>query len=153
MVVATLEQADHYTSLSPHFERAFRFLREADLTTVAPGKHVVDDDLFFFANDEEGRGKGVIPLEYHKKYADLHYIVEGEECIGIKPTNECTDVREPFQEEKDVGNFNDVPVRWISVPKGSFAIFFEDDAHASLSGSGHVKKVVLKVLLEHKNSI
>ena len=64
--------------------------------------------------------------------------------MGWSPLAACRQPL-PFEASEDVGFFSDVPASWILVPEGSFALFFPDDVHAPLAGSGRVKKVVLKV--------
>jgi len=44
--------------------------------------------------------------------------------------------------------FADQPSTFVSVPPGSFTIFFPHDAHAPLAGPGRLKKAVVKVAVE-----
>jgi beta-galactosidase beta subunit len=53
-----------------------------------------------------------------------------------------------FDDTKDIGFFLDHPTTWVSVPPGSFTIFFPHDAHAPLAGRGPLKKAIVKIELK-----
>ena len=40
--------------------------------------------------------------------------------------------------------FADQPLAWAALPPGKFMIFFPEDAHAPLAGSGDLHKAVMK---------
>lgn len=47
MILSTLSQSDRYVTLHPLFERAFEYIRDTDLLSLAPGRYpIVGDDLF-----------------------------------------------------------------------------------------------------------
>jgi YhcH/YjgK/YiaL family protein len=64
--------------------------------------------------------------------------------MGWSPLAACRQAL-PFDASKDVGLCNDISASWVLVPQGSFALFFPEDAHAPLAGTGKVKKAVVKV--------
>lgn len=137
-----------YKSLHPLFERAFRFLAEADLRAFAPGRHPVDGDRLYLSIDHaQGRGRAGARLEAHRRYIDIQYTIEGDEEIGWMPLASCGAMTEPFNDAKDVGFFETRPTSWLSVPEGTFVVFFPRDAHAPLAGRGAVKKAIMKVAL------
>ena len=146
MVIDVLEQADRYVHLHPSFGRAFEFLRTTDLATLAPGRHEIDGDAVYVSIDHvPGRGREGARLESHRAHIDIQLTIAGEEQIGWRPLAACAMQDEPFDAERDVGFYRDRPETWLSVPPGMFAIFFPEDAHAPLAGSGALRKAIAKI--------
>lgn len=146
MIVDTLQNADRYVSLHPDFQAAFRYLRTADLDSLPDGRHDIEGDrLFGLVARSTGRGRSASPLEIHRKYIDIQYVVRGADEIGWKPLADCSQPADAFNVDGDIGFYRDAPDFWIGVNTGSFAIFFPEDAHAPLGGEGAVMKAVLKV--------
>lgn len=149
IIVDRLANAEPYTGMHPRFEKAFAFLRRGDLPELAEGRHEIDGDrLFCLISDGEGRGREEAPLEAHRKYIDIQYVMAGTDEMGWKPTAACEIVEVRYDPEKDIAFFGDAPQTWTPVPAGSFAIFFPRDAHAPLVGSGRIHKAVLKIAVE-----
>jgi len=145
MILDTLDNRKRYAGLNPSFEEAFEFLARADLRELTPGRHEIDGDkVFAIVVSEQGKGRDGATLEAHRNYTDIQYCVSGLEEMGWKPVSDCAD-DEGFDEAKDLGFFADEPTSWVTVPAGMFAIFFPEDAHAVLGGTGDLRKVVVKV--------
>lgn len=146
MILAKLTDAGRYSTLLPSLEAGFDFLRQPGLAELANGRHEIDGErVFAIVAREMGRGKAYSPLEYHRRYLDIQYVVRGVELIGWSPFEDCGHTRDAFDLEKDLGFFLDRPGCWCRVAAGSFAIFFPEDAHAPLAGMGPIHKVVVKV--------
>ena len=146
MVIDTFASALRYTALHPAFTRAFRFLAETDLDALPTGRNEIDGDRMFVIIDrKEGRGRDGARLEAHGRYIDIQYTIHGSEEIGWTPLEACTAPDGPFDETKDIIFFGDAPSCWLSVPRGSFAIFFPEDAHAPLAGRGELTKAIIKI--------
>lgn len=148
MIVAPLSEASLYTASSPGLERGFEFLRRSDLAELKDGRHEVDgDQVFAIIARELGRGKAESPLEYHRRYLDIQYVVSGTEIIGWQAASRCRHLAAEFDAERDLGFFRDRPATWCVLQPGDFAIFFPNDAHAPLAGTGPIHKVVVKVAI------
>lgn len=152
MIIDRLEFADRYVALHPQFGEAFRFLRRYDASTAIPGRHNLaeqaDDESdapFLIIEKAEGRGQDAARVEYHRRYIDIQFVAEGCERIGWIPTGLCKDPAGNFDAEKDIGFFQDAAQTWLEIPAGCFAIFFPEDGHAPLAGTGSVHKVVVKI--------
>ena len=149
MIVDRLENADQYCGMHPAFAQAFAFLRRNDLAQLAAERHDIDGDrLFCTISKGPGRLRSEANLEAHRKYIDIQYVIAGAEEYGWKPTADCRIVQTPYDAEKDIEFFKDEPESWTAVPPGSFVIFFPQDAHAPLVGSGQIHKAVLKIAVE-----
>lgn len=149
IIVDRLANAHAYTDMHPRFERAFAFLRRADLAELPEGRHEIDGDrLFCLISDGPGRRRDEAPLEAHRKYIDIQYVMAGTDEMGWKPTATCMMSDASYDPEKDIEFFSDAPDTWTPVPAGSFAIFFPVDAHAPLVSGGRIHKAVLKIAIE-----
>ena len=146
MIFDTLANAARYAALHPLFPRAFEFLRTADLKALAPGRHPIDgENLIVIAEMAAGRRRDDAKLECHRQYIDIQLVLDGTDEMGWKPLCDCVDPLAEYRAEKDIQFFRDAPASWIATPPGAFCIFFPEDAHAPLVGTGEIRKVILKV--------
>ncbi|MCA9213798.1 MAG: YhcH/YjgK/YiaL family protein [Planctomycetales bacterium] len=146
MIVDLLENASHYYGLHSQFARAFEFLRRDDLRQLPSGRHSIDGDrLFVIVDHGQGRGREDSILEFHRKYIDIQYVIDGCDQIGWLPIADCQRISQAYDSEKDLGFYFDRPKTWIDLRAGGFAIFYPQDAHAPLGGSGPISKAVLKI--------
>ncbi len=149
MILDSLAQANRYLDLHPRFRQAFEFLQSRKVGELTPGNHDLDGKKLYVAiSNGMMRGREQSPLESHQKYIDIQYVLEGTDEIGWRPRGACQVVKTPYSAEKEVGFFSDAPWCWLTVPPGHFAIFFPEDAHAPLAGTGPLVKAVVKVLIE-----
>jgi biofilm protein TabA len=149
MILDSLANSARYAGMHPGFARAFEFLATTDLAALAPGRHVIDGDRIYVSIDhKDGRGEDGARLEVHRRYIDIQYTIDGDELIGWMPLARAAAPDGGFEASKDVGFFADRPSTWVSVPPGSFTIFFPHDAHAPLAGRGPLKKAIVKVAVE-----
>ena len=146
MIVDQIQNWNRYASLHAGFAKAFEFLSQPNLVELPPGRHVLDGDMLFaIVSRDEGRGKEESPLEAHRRYIDIQFVVDGDEKIGWVPTAHCQRVAATYDEERDIEFFYDRPETWLSISNGEFAVFFPSDAHAPLAGQGSVHKIVCKI--------
>lgn len=146
MVIDDLAQAERYTALHPGFGPAFAFLRTTDLAALTPGRHEIAGDGIYVSIDHvEGRGRAGARLEHHRAHIDIQLTIAGDEQIGWRPLASCEAPAGAFDPSRDVGFYADPPDTWLSLPPGTFAIFFPEDAHAPLGGTGPVRKAVIKI--------
>jgi YhcH/YjgK/YiaL family protein len=146
MILDTLDRAARYEKLHPHFAAAFRWLRQADPSKLSPGRHEVDGDrLYVMVDHKDGRGRAGARLEVHRKYIDIQLTTSGCDEIGWLPASECRMPAGEFDAAKDIGRYEDAPTSWATLPVGTFAIYFPEDAHAPLGGAGPIRKLIAKV--------
>jgi YhcH/YjgK/YiaL family protein len=146
MIFSTLSLSSRYTTLHPLFPRAFEFMRDTDLNTLAPGVHpIIDKQLFVIVEVAEGRTRAEAKLEAHRRYIDIQLVLEGVDEMGWKPLSDCRQPLGEHDSERDIRFFDDEPDSWIATPAGVFCIFFPEDAHAPLVGGGAIRKAVFKI--------
>ena len=148
MIIDKLENADRYAAIHPRFRKAFRFLRDGRINALPPGKFYLDGEyLFVTITHQPGKTRDEAGLEAHRKYIDIHCPLEGTEIIGWKPAGDCQTPRGAFDAGRDVTSYADAPVSWETIERGSFAVYFPEDAHAPLVSDGIVHKAVVKIAI------
>jgi YhcH/YjgK/YiaL family protein len=146
MILDALPEWTRYSTLHPAFPQAFEFLAGADLSSLPAGRFPIDGErLFVIVDSREGRGREGARLEAHRTYLDLQVTIEGTEVIGWRPLDGCHHPAGGFDQERDIGLFEDSPETWLALPPGRFALFFPADAHAPLGGRGTLKKAIVKI--------
>ena len=117
MILDRLENADRYEGLLPGLRQAFDFLRRQGpqgLAALAVGRCDIDGDrVFAIAARDAGRGHAASPLEAHRRYADVQYVVAGTDEMGWRSLAACRRERAEYDEEKDIVFFDDKPETWL----------------------------------------
>jgi biofilm protein TabA len=149
MILDTLDQASRYSALSPHFEKAFAFLRTVN-DQKAPGRYEIDgDNLYAFVQRHSTKLVEERQYEVHRKYIDIQFMLTGREVMYWAPLAQMTKVTMAFDESKDAALFALIPEGVpVQVRAGQYAIFYPDDAHIPSCAWGapaEVLKVVVKV--------
>jgi len=102
-----------------------------------------------------------IPLEYetssldfskfenHKKYIDIHLMVNGSEIIGINEESNLDKLTE-YHEENDFQLFTGKPKEKITLHQGEFILLFPGEIHVTggqIDKKTKIKKMVFKIPL------
>jgi len=106
------------------------------------------DELIAIVEQVPAKTKEMAKLEAHRKYIDIQLVLEGDETMGWKPLTDCLNPVSDHSEERDIRFFHDAPASYVPVPPDHFCIFFPEDAHAPLVGTGTVRKVIFKVAVK-----
>ena len=146
MILDTLSNSDRYLLLHPRFEKAFAFIKSQNPEKMEAGKYQIEGDaLHASVYLKEGVKENEAKFEAHDRYIDIQVCPSGREQLGWKPRKSCVDPTGEYNAEKDVIFYNDKPETYFELHAGQFAIFFPDDVHAPMIGSGPIKKLVVKV--------
>ncbi len=145
------ELAKQFFQNPERWRKAFSFLKNADLTSLPSGRYDLEGvDLFAIIDEYTTKDEEIARFEAHRKYADIQYVILGEERIGITSLNK-TKVTVPFDGEKDIVFLDTLEFLYKVASPAKFFVFFPDDAHCpgvkNLENS-KVKKVVIKVRLD-----
>jgi YhcH/YjgK/YiaL family protein len=149
MILDVVANVEKLKQVHPGFGPALEYLRQTNLNDLPAGR-VEIDGARLYAMVIRGKGNGLsgAKLEVHRRYIDVQYCVTGSDVIGWKPAATCHDPEQPFDEQKDYQFFRDAADSWVTIPQGSFGIFFPADAHAPAAAEGAIHKVVVKVLVD-----
>jgi biofilm protein TabA len=142
-----VEFARQYSINKAYWDKAFIFLRDHDLRTLAKGKYPIDgDNVYASVTESATKNFDSTQWESHRKYVDLQYVITGEEKMGVCPVAKAT-VTKPYDAARDAANYSAEGKIYMAVP-GTFFIFFPSDAHRpniSPGGNKVDKKIVIKV--------
>ena len=146
MIYDTLAHAAQYKGLLPNLDKALDFLCAGGLADRPDGRVDIDGDAVF-ANLMSYTTLADNPTpENHKKYADVFFLLEGEELVGVCPLET---VGEAVREDPD----HDIWLHradTVRLPLGGdrFIVLFPGDAHAPSigpHGPAPARKCVVKV--------
>jgi len=146
--VSQKEFARLYDENPERWDKAFQFLSEQNLAELEKGRYELEGaDLFVNVDEYVTRNEEDVLFEAHKKYADIQFLVSGEEKIGVMPL-ETTTVAIPYNEEKDIMFLTAEKENYRIAKPGKFFLFFPEDAHRPTVKSAEnspVRKIVVKV--------
>ena len=125
------------------------------LEHVASGSPADEEDSGFYISNIISFQTSVLEskqAEYHRKYIDIHVVLEGKEYVEVGHLDELTNSTS-FDEKSDIG-FGKLPE--VNAFRGYlspsfFLVCFPEDAHlvgAHIDEQEHVRKIVYKVPVE-----
>jgi len=139
--------ARQYQLNKNYWDKAFAFLKEHDLTTMAAGRYAIDsNNVFAIITENPTKDFDSAKWESHRNYIDLHLVISGEEKIGAADMTKLT-VTMPYDASKDIANYSGDGDFYIAMP-GTFFLFFPTDAHRpaiTTNGNKPDKKIVIKI--------
>lgn len=148
MLYSNLAVAEKYNYLDEKFQKAYRWLRETDLETIAPGRYDIQgDEIYASVQEYDTVPETGKKFESHKKYFDVQYVVKGYEKFGICRTDGLT-LSESY-DDRDLYFYNEpADSGYLVLGPGDMAVVAPEDAHkpgCSLNKAESVRKIVIKV--------
>jgi YhcH/YjgK/YiaL family protein len=148
MILDLLSNWTQYEWPSPSFVKAFEFLAAMG-PDLADGKHVIDgEDVFCLMQTYDTLPLEGHEFEAHRAYADIQYLMAGQESIYWAPTSHLT-VTKPYTPDIEFYSLAPDPTELVLAP-GQFCVLFPQDAHAPCILHAEpctVRKAVIKVRL------
>lgn len=149
MIVDNLNNATFYYNVHPRLEKAFDYLSTIDFASYNEETIEVDGNYIkLIVSTNELKSEKESLLEVHRNHLDIHIPLSQPETFGWKSLCAIEKEVDEYDSEKDVELFNEKPSTYITVQPREFAIFFPDDAHAPLIGTGELKKIIFKIFLD-----
>jgi biofilm protein TabA len=149
MIIERLANSAGIADLPPRVKQALDYLRRTDLTSLAIGRHDLDDGrLFALVQDYTTRAADQCVWEAHRKYIDVQYVVRGVERMGCAKIALSRELQ-PYDPARDVVLF-EPGSDYVTVAAGMFAIFWPEDVHSpgvavDDTAPVAVRKIVIKV--------
>jgi len=141
------EFARQYQLNKTYWDKAFAFLKEHDLKTLAVGRYAIDsNNVYAMVTENPTKDMDSTKWESHHNYIDLHTVITGEEKIGVTDISKLT-VTMPYDASKDLVNYTGEGNFYTAMP-GTFFLFFPADAHRpniTTNGNKPDKKIVIKI--------
>ena len=150
MFVGRLDAPGKAEALPQAVRQALDFLRGTDFTTLPDGRYDIDGERCYakLARYTTKRAEACRP-EAHRRYADIQYMVEGEEYIEVCPLGPDLVVHTPYDAAQDIIFFEGlVPETSFPLTAGDFAILLPKDVHrpgVAVDEPHSVVKVVVKI--------
>lgn len=149
MIYDHISNTDIYKGLSKNLDTALDFLHK-HTDKLEPGKLVIDgDNVFVNIVTAETKAQEISLFEFHKKYIDIHFIIEGEEKILISNINGL-EISTEYSERDDYGLQKGPAELEILMKKGRFCIVFPGDSHMPLVMNREkqtIRKGIIKVMV------
>ncbi len=148
MIVTNLKNAARIEGLNPAFKTVFEYVNSHDLLNEDCGRITIDGDNIFINNVElTGLKKEEQLLELHRKYIDIHILLEGSETIGWKSLETIENITKIYSAEDDCALSDDKPLSYTQLNVGDIVIAYPEDAHAPAIGDGKIRKLIAKIML------
>lgn len=142
MIYDKIENLNRYKSLKK--------IEGFDISKYQKGKFDISNDVFFGIGLEyETKNETECLWEAHKKYLDIHYIIEGEEIIDIAQTDTMSPTM-AFDYKNDYQLFEGKKQQSIILRKGDFLALYPNECHKTaikITTPTSVKKIVFKIML------
>lgn len=148
MIVDQINNYGLYIGKNEKIDRAISYIKEMDFQNLEPKMYGVDgDEIFFNLIEYETKEEEERFWESHKKYIDLHFILEGKEFIGYEQFNRMK-VKENYHEADDYYLLEGNLQSKVLLQKDDFMILYPEDVHMTalkVDESERVRKVVFKI--------
>jgi biofilm protein TabA len=139
--------ATEYNKNPAAWDKAFAYLKNTNLDTISPGKYSIDgNNVYASITLAPSKEFDKTTWEAHRKYIDLQYVIRGREKMGVARLD-ASDETKPYDESKDVANYN-AEGNYYAAQPGEFFLFFPTDVHRPnimLDKVDTVKKIVIKI--------
>lgn len=143
MILDYMTRVDHYASILPHFAQAMAF---AQTLTDAPVGRYDQDDYFVLVQEVETKPACEKSFELHRKYADVHVVLSGQEVLGYEDIANLPP-KEDFNEAKDIQMLHG-DGQYVTINPGMFCVVLPHDGHKPAccgDKPGMLRKLVVKI--------
>jgi YhcH/YjgK/YiaL family protein len=149
MIIDQITNSHLYYTLHPQIRLAFEYLQHTDLYSLRVGKNEIDgQNLYAMVQQYTTKPKEQGAWEAHRRYMDLHVVMQGIENIGYAYSSRLTqgeyDANKDFIRLFGAGDF-------LNLYYGNFALFMPEEAHMpgiAIDSPAPVKKIVVKIRIE-----
>jgi YhcH/YjgK/YiaL family protein len=140
--------AIQYYKNKERWDKAFAFPANTDLDTIKSGSYEIEGkDVYAAVSEYQTKNDEDVRFEVHRIYADIQYVIKGEESINIEQLSGDLTAG-LYNQEKDIAFLEGKGGIIRMATQEQFFIFFPEDAHRpgiKIDSSAIVKKLVIKV--------
>ena len=146
MILDTLDKLESYGFISPLMDNVTEFFRKTDLTSLQPGRIVLQgDDLFVNVNRQDAQTREQAPIEAHQQYIDIQVPISSDEEMGYVAAGFLPAPSVPYSGQKDVAFYPGLCDTYLNVRKGMFVVFFPGEGHAPAITERGILKLIVKM--------
>ncbi|MBS9776128.1 MAG: YhcH/YjgK/YiaL family protein [Fusobacterium sp.] len=151
MIYGEIKEIKIYKGLSKKLDKVIDFILEKKYLNNKIGKNQIEGDNIYF-NCDIGitRDRANLELEYHKRYIDIHIVIEGEEKIAYAPKEKCVENKN-YNEDTDCMFVEGKIDTEFYLNPDKFLILFPEEPHLAMlkvEEEKKIKKLVFKVELK-----
>lgn len=148
MIADSLNYIERYACLGQRMKQAVDFVTAHADGGLEDGRYEIEgDNVYATVSTVSAKPPEEGLFEAHREYADLQYILSGEELLGIAPLEECKEVI-PYDAQRDIAFYT---AEGFTIPRraGDFYIVFPNDAHMPCvhRTPTQIRKLVVKIKL------
>ena len=147
MIHARIEDAKDYLGIHPRLDRALELLTPEFLASVGTVQQDLEEDRLYVTRfDYETVQESESFFEAHRRYLDIHIMVQGSEYVDIARPEKL----EEFTRKGDFWGYRGEKEQRLLLKPGDFLVVFPADAHRlkiAPDAPRPVSKVVFKVLI------
>ena len=127
--INAVEFAQQYAANKELWDALFAFLRDADLKTIAAGKHdIIPGRVWVNILEYTPKDAAATKIESHENFIDLQWTFEGDEVMGVA-TGKVTPTG-PYDPVKDRTNYTtEEEIVYSPAPADRFFLYFPCDMH------------------------
>ncbi|MBC2855689.1 MAG: YhcH/YjgK/YiaL family protein [Cetobacterium sp.] len=148
MIFGKMNELKFYKGMSSSLDKAIEVIESGEYLNGKVGKNEIDgDNLFFNIQEIDTKLEKDCFFETHKKYADIHVLIEGNESIGYSLEEEL-EADLPYDSEKDFAALKGEPKQIFEMKNDRFIIFFPDEPHMPIMATEKpekIKKAIFKI--------
>lgn len=147
MIYDKINNLSFYLPFDRRFSVITDYLNKVDAKNLPVGSYEIGSGILANVSEYEPMKENNY-WEIHKKYADLQYLVSGNEIIEWAPLDEVIEPSEYSEEYDYYGSSKTGKTKvTLTVDEGSFAYFAPCDMHRPgiLRNAEKVKKIVFKI--------
>ena len=139
-------------NLAEAIKTSLAYLKSHDFTKMADGSYEIAEGITANLQRYTTRPVAECRPERHERFADIQYVVEGEEDLGWCPESAELKGAIPYDAVKDILFYEKLaPASHIVLRPGFFAVLYPEDVHqpqAAVTASAPVTKVVVKIAMD-----
>ena len=152
MIIDSIENLGRYVALNPRFAAVADYLRDNDLSTLSPGKHIIEgDDIYVNIQEAPVKNRQQARFETHVEMVDIQVPISAEEEHGWTPKADLPEA--PYDAAIDMTLHDPVEPAtpdvlastYFTLRPGQFAIYFPTDGHAPAVTPTGLRKAIFKV--------
>ena len=151
MIKDSLENLKKYQNISKALDAVIAEIQSGRLETLPEGRYELDGkNLYYMIQDYETHEADTLAWEVHRDYLDIHYMIEGNESIGVGtiPANAW----EGYNEAIDCANYEGTG-DMITLHKGDWLLVNEAEGHKPRANVDHKDERVRKMCVKIHRSV
>ncbi|MDY3001595.1 YhcH/YjgK/YiaL family protein [Romboutsia timonensis] len=149
MIFGNINHEKTYSNLDKDLLTCFEYAKNNELVSFEKGSYEIDGkDIFvnivgYDTCENEDRF-----WEAHKKYIDVHLMLDGRERIDLNFIENLT--QKEYEEEGDFLSLDGEPNSHVALSKDDFLVCYPEDAHMTalkVVEKENIKKAIFKVII------